>query len=165
MDQHCTGNTMLQVIPYTGNTLYNVGPYISSQNCRLFFCAKMFVDCGSSLIIASVILMCNVGSDRSKQNFIAYFPTKTCLCALGQHCTSNFSINFSISNCTSQHWLGNIPMQCCPSMVNATLHRLFPHKRCLLAMGKHWAGKNLVQCCPRSSWQRCTAKKSWSMLS
>ena len=84
-------------------SLYNVGPYISSQNCRLFFCAKMFVDCGSSLIIASVILMCNVGSDRSRQNSIAYFPTKTCLCAIGQHCTSNFSINFSISNCTSQH--------------------------------------------------------------
>ena len=34
-------------------------------------------------------------------------------------------------------------MQCCPSLVNTTLHRLFLHKRCLLATGQHWTGKSL----------------------
>ena len=48
-----------------------------------------------------------------------------------------------------QHWVYNIPMQCCPSLIDTTLYRLyFPNKSCLLTMGQHHTGKVLAQCWP-----------------
>ena len=47
------------------------------------------------------VLWANIGKEifrawlaqsRSRQHCIAYFPVKTCLYALGQHCTSNFFV-------------------------------------------------------------------------
>ena len=80
--------------------LCNVGPDRSRQNCRLFFCAKW-------ANIAKIIFLSNVVSGRSRQHCIIYFPVKTCLCALGQLCASNFLCNV-FSDVSNQHWLYNV---------------------------------------------------------
>ena len=45
--------------------------------------------------IAQVVFVCNVGTCRSRQHYIGYFPAKPCLSALGQYCTSNFLVQCS----------------------------------------------------------------------
>ena len=44
---------------------------------------------------------------------------------LGQNFTSIFFVRHVVLDVFKQHWLDNIPMQCCPSVVNTTLQRLF----------------------------------------
>ena len=39
---------------------------------------------------AQVTFLCNGATCRLRQHYIGHFPAKTFLCALGQHCTSNF---------------------------------------------------------------------------
>ena len=95
--QHCIGYFAKKSFLLTmGNiteiiSLHNVGPQRSEQHCRLFSCAKMLW-----VNIAQGIFLCNVGTGRSRQHCIGYFPAKTCLCALSQHCTSNFSVQCSL---------------------------------------------------------------------
>ena len=112
----------------------NVGPHTSRKLCRLLSCAKLFI--GLWVNIGQVIFLCNVSTGRSRQYWIGYFPAKTCLQALDQHCTSIFLCNF-VPTCLIQHCIA-----------------YFPHKSCLLTMGQHCTGKNLMQWCPR---QHCTA--------
>ena len=47
---------------------------------------------GGYFCIVQVIVLCNVGPSRPRQNCVGYFPTKTLLCAQGQYCTSNFLV-------------------------------------------------------------------------
>ena len=74
--------------------------------------------------IAQVVFVCNVSTGRSSQHCIGYFPAKTSLSTLGQHCTSNFLVQCFLSDVFGQHSVDNIPMQCCPSIVDTTLYRL-----------------------------------------
>ena len=46
----------------------------------------------SQVKIAQVVFLGNVGTDRSRQHSIGYFPAKMCLHTLGQHCTGNFLV-------------------------------------------------------------------------
>ena len=77
---------------------------------RLFFCAKLFIvwTVGRPTLQRKIFL-CIVGSGRSRQHCIAYFPAKTCLCAHGQHCTSNFFV------------------QCCLRRIQTTLTRQYSY--------------------------------------
>ena len=68
-----------------------LAPHRSKQHCRLFSCAKLFMGCGPTLY-KQLIHLCSVDTGRSRQHCIGYFPAKTCLCALGQHCTSIFFV-------------------------------------------------------------------------
>ena len=80
-----------------------------------------------------------------------------------------------VSNVFGQHWIDNIPFQCCPSMVDTTLYRLFywskfsvSHEPTLhilfnvvvILLRQHCTDKSLVQCYPRDSRQQCTWKNS-----
>ena len=78
------------------NFLYNVFLSITSL-CKVVH--RLWVN------IAQVIFLCSVGTGRSRQYWIGCFPAKTCLCALRQHCTSNFLV------------------QCCFRLIWTTLHR------------------------------------------
>ena len=72
--------------------------------------------CGLWANITKVILLCNVGSGRSRQHCIAYFPVKkvvivglkcfyVSICMpLGQHCRSNILYNV-VLNVFKQHQL------------------------------------------------------------
>ena len=46
--------------------------------------------------IAQAVFVFNVGTGRSRQHCIGYFPAKACLSALGQHCTNNFLVQCSL---------------------------------------------------------------------
>ena len=41
-----------------------------------------------------------------------------------------------VSDVFGQHWLNNIPMECCPSMVDTTLYGLFSLKKLSFSYGK-----------------------------
>ena len=79
------------------------------------------------------------------------FPTKTRVCALGQHCTSNFLYNV-VSDVFGQHWLDNIFL-CSVVSAWSIQHWIgyFPSKSCLLPMGQHCTGNFLVKCWPRET--------------
>ena len=95
--------------------------------------------------IAQTTFSCNASTSRLRQHCIGYFPAKTCLCNLGQHCTINLHV------------------QCCIRRIWATLTRqysnavfapawsiqhcigYFSHKSCLFTMGQHCTGDFLVQ--------------------
>ena len=79
MDQQCTDNFLMQYWPR----------YVQTKLQIIFLCK---VVCGLWVNTGKVIFLCNVGSGRSRQHCIAYFPAKTCLCTLVQHCTSNFFV-------------------------------------------------------------------------
>ena len=83
MDQHCTGNFIMQCWPR----------YIQTKLQIIFLCKVL---CQVWAKISKLISSCNVGSGRSRQHCIAYFPAKTCLCDLGQHCSSKFFVQYCL---------------------------------------------------------------------
>ena len=50
---------------------------------------------GGCFCIVQVVL-CNLGLSRSKQYCVGYFPSKSLLCSMGQHCKSNFLVQCSL---------------------------------------------------------------------
>ena len=75
--------------------------------------------------IAKVIFLSNVGSGRSRQRF-GLFSCKTMVCVPMTNIAQYFfCIMFPLRDTFKKHWLDNILIQCCPSMVNKILHRLF----------------------------------------
>ena len=66
----------------------NIVDYFPVQNCSL--------DMGQH---AQVTFLCNAGTCRLRQHCIGYFPAKTFLCTLGQHCTSNVDPETSGHHC------------------------------------------------------------------
>ena len=127
--------------------------HIDKTTLQIIFLCK--VADGLWINIAQVIFLCNIGTGRSKQHFIGYFPAKACLCTLGQHCTSNFLVQCCLRRIwrTLTSWLDNIPVQV-PEWSIQHCIGYFPHKSCLLAMGQHCTGDFLVQSRP---WQIQTA--------
>ena len=51
-------------------------------------------------------------------------------------------------NIFGQHWIYDIPMQCCPSLIDTKCIGYFAKKSCSLTMGQHCTGKVLAQCWP-----------------
>ena len=47
---------------------------------------------GGCFCNVQVIVLCNLGPSRPKQNRVGYFPSKSLLLAQGQYCTSNFLV-------------------------------------------------------------------------
>ena len=65
----------------------------------------------------------------------AGFSAKVYLCALSQHCSSNFLVQCYLRHICGQHWLDNVPRQCCSSMVDTTLYRLCSSYKLYLSHG------------------------------
>ena len=92
--QHCIGYfakrscllTMSQ--NWTGKVLAQCWPTLIKIALQIIFLCKVVF--GLWVNIAQVIFLCNVGTDRLRQHCIGYFPAKTYLHDLGQHCSSNF---------------------------------------------------------------------------
>ena len=74
MDKHYIGDFLVQCWP--------------RQSCKVVL--------GLWINIAQLVFVCNVGTGRSRQHCIGYFPAKACLSALGQYCTSNFLVQCSL---------------------------------------------------------------------
>ena len=47
---------------------------------------------GGFFCIVQLIVLCNLGPSRPKQNCVGYFPSKSLLRAQSQYCTSNFLV-------------------------------------------------------------------------
>ena len=58
---------------------------------------------GGFFCIVQLIVLCNLGPSRPKQNCVGYFPSKSLLCTQGQYCT----ILHKLSCTMSQTYLGN----------------------------------------------------------
>ena len=102
---------------------------------------------------------CATLAQADKYNIIGYFSAKTCLCALRQHWTSIFLVQFCLRHIwktlTRQYsYASNVV----PVWSIQHCKGYFLHKSYLLAMGQHYTGKNLVQCCPKGSRQQSTGK-------
>ena len=150
LTQHCIGylakksflSTMGQY--YRGNSYVQCWPTKIRVTLQIIFLCKVVH--GLWINIAQATFLCNVSTNRLRQHCIGYFPAKTCLCNLGQHCTIN------------------LQMQCCLRRIWATLTRqysnamfapawstqhcidYFSHKSCLFAMGQHYKDDFLVHC-------------------
>ena len=131
MGQHCTGKVLAQCWP----TLIKL-------ILQIIFLSKVAL--GLWVNISQVIFLCNVGTGRSRQHCIGFFPAKTCLRALGQHCTSNFQTY--LDNIDQTIFLRNVV----PAWSIQHCIGYLPHKSYLFAMGQHCKGDFLVQCWPRN---------------
>ena len=69
----------------------------SCEYCEKFknTCFLKNTSCGFFCIV-QVIVLCNLGPNRPRQNCVGYFPSKPLLRALGQHCTSSFLVQCAL---------------------------------------------------------------------
>ena len=130
MGQHCTGKVLAQCWPPLNKTTLQI----------IFLCIVIL---GLWVNIAQVIFLRNVGTRRLRQHCIGYKRVKTCLRALGQHCTSNFQTY--LDNIDQKIFLCNVV----PTWSIQHCIGYFPQKSCLFAMGQHCTVDFLVQRWPR----------------
>ena len=130
---------------YTGNFLTQFSLTKIRATLEIIFLCKVVH--GLWVNIVQVIFLCNVGTDRSRQHCVGYFPAKTYLHDLGQHCTSNFLMlpKKYLDNIDQTIFLYNVV----PAWLIQHCIGYFPYKSCLLAMGQHCPCDFLVQCWPR----------------
>ena len=69
---------------------------------------------GGCFCNVQVIVLCNLGPSRPKQNCVGYFPSKSLLRAQSQYCTSNFLV------------------QCCLRRIWTTLSTRFSYAEAVL---------------------------------
>ena len=69
---------------------------------KIFFLQNTSSGC---FCILQVIVLSNIGPSRPSQHCVDCFPAKTCLCALGQHCTSSALVQCSFRR-IRQHCTG-----------------------------------------------------------
>ena len=63
-----------------------------------------------------------------------------------------------------QHWIGFLPVQCCPKSIRQKLHRIFSYAILSGTLGPYCIGFRPVQCFPKSMKQNCTGFFSHAML-
>ena len=130
----------------------NVGPKRSRQHYRLFFCANWFVGCGPKCT-SNFVEQCWLSQIKTTL-YVVIFER------IDDHVVwANIALVIFLCNVVSdifgQHWVYNIHMQCCPSLIDTTLYRLFySEKLSVNRMGQYCTGKNLVECCPRATLHR-----------
>ena len=100
-------------------SLFNVGPDWSRQNCRLFSCAKLFVDFGQHGT-GNFLVQC--WPRQIKKTLYKLSSCEKMILRSGQYCTSNF-------------------------LFRTTLSQM--HLTRLWTVGHHCKGSCLVQCWPR----------------
>ena len=151
----------------TSNFLIQCWPNRSWKKCRLFLCAKLFLDWVN---IARVVFLCNVGSGRSRQHGIWLFSLRKddyvfCVNIAPVIVLFNF-----VSAVFGQHWLdcglwatfGHANIVCIvqvivlcnvdPSRPRQHYVSCFSANTCLYAPGQYCASSFLVPCCFRRIW-------------
>ena len=148
-------------------SLWNVGPDRSWKKCRLFLCAKLFLDLFN---IAWVVFLCNVGSGRSRKHCIWLFSLRKdhySFCANIPPVIILFNL---VSAVFGEHWLDcglwatpghanivwivKVIVLCSvdPSRPRQHYVGCFSAKTCLYAPGQYCASNFLVPCCLRRIW-------------
>ena len=138
--QHCKGNFLMECwLRQIKATLYmviflqkedyvvwtNTAPVNVLCNVVSDIFGKHWLEWGLWANTVEVIVLFNVGTSKPRQHCTDYFPPKTCLCAMGQHCISNFLVPCCLKSTWTTFSIDNIPMQCWYSMVYTTLYSLF----------------------------------------
>ena len=118
--------------------LCNVGSGRSRQHCIGYFSVKACLctlgqHCTSNLQCCAMLhqmyldnidwatFLCNVVPAWSIQHCTGYFLHKSCILAIGQHCTVSLS-NVGPDR-SRQHCTGKNHLQCCLNTLGTTLHR------------------------------------------
>ena len=127
--------------------------------------------CGLWANITKVILLCNVGSGRSRQHCIAYFPVKIVVVIIRLKC---FYVSMYLSVCP---WANIAEVIFCIMLPQMYLNNIDQTYTMLSHHGQYnivqviflikvvcqpWTNieqvKPFMQCCPRGSRQHCTGK-------